>query len=108
MLRVFDKDRGHAVIVNSRLRPEATPWHASFEMPKDRLTINLAPADIKKEGPIFDLPIALGVLATMGDIRVWYLPHDKSRWYDGWESLIECVLLGDEEGAPEVRYETGG
>lgn len=51
------KDRVNTAILNS-----------GFEMPKDRLTINLAPADIKKEGPIFDLPIAAGVLATMGDI----------------------------------------
>ena len=29
-----------------------------------RLTINLAPADVKKEGPIFDLPMAMGILAT--------------------------------------------
>ena len=62
------KDRVNTAILNPRLRSEATPRHAGFEMPKERLTINLAPADIKKEGPIFDLPIALGVLATMGDI----------------------------------------
>ncbi|MBU0713843.1 MAG: hypothetical protein KJ964_00625 [Verrucomicrobia bacterium] len=62
------KDRVNTAILNSRLRSGATPRHTGFEMPKERLTINLAPADIKKEGPIFDLPIALGVLATMGDI----------------------------------------
>ena len=43
------------------------PRRAGFELSKERLMINLAPADIKKEGPVFDLPIALGVLATMGD-----------------------------------------
>ena len=53
LLRIYDKDRVNTAILNSRLRSEATPRHAGFEMPKDRLTINLAPADIKKEGPIF-------------------------------------------------------
>ncbi len=47
------KDRVRTAIVN-----------ASFEMPDSRLTINLAPADIPKEGAGFDLPIAVGVLAA--------------------------------------------
>ncbi len=38
--------------------------HSGFAPPMGRTTINLAPADIKKEGPSFDLPIALGVLAA--------------------------------------------
>jgi magnesium chelatase family protein len=60
-LRVFDKDRVHTPIVNSRLRSEAMPWHAGFEMPERRLTVNLAPADIKKEGLRFNLPIAMAM-----------------------------------------------
>jgi len=36
--------------------------------PQKRITVNLAPADIKKEGPSFDLPIALGILAAAGQI----------------------------------------
>lgn len=51
------KDRVHTAIINS-----------GFEMPKGRLTINLAPADIKKEGPVFDLPMAIGILVTAGCI----------------------------------------
>ena len=47
------KDRVHAAINNS-----------GFKYPNDKITINLAPADIKKEGPSFDLPIALGVLVA--------------------------------------------
>ena len=35
--------------------------------PQGKITINLAPADIKKEGPIFDLPIAVGMIATQED-----------------------------------------
>jgi magnesium chelatase family protein len=47
------KDRVTTAIVNSGLR-----W------PRSRTTVNLAPADIKKEGPSFDLPIALGMIAA--------------------------------------------
>ncbi len=46
-----------------RIRSALT--NSGYAMPRCRSTINLAPADIKKEGPAFDLPIALGVL--MGD-----------------------------------------
>ncbi len=42
--------------------------NSAFQPPMGRVTVNLAPADIRKEGPSFDLPIALGMLATTGDI----------------------------------------
>lgn len=42
--------------------------NSGFAPPMGRTTINLAPADIKKEGPSFDLPIALGMLAAQGDL----------------------------------------
>ncbi len=42
--------------------------NSGFAPPDGRTTVNLAPADIKKEGPSFDLPIALGMIATDGDI----------------------------------------
>jgi magnesium chelatase family protein len=51
------KDRVRAAIINSR-----------FEFPNKRITINLAPADIPKDGGRFDLPIALGILAASGQI----------------------------------------
>ena len=38
--------------------------NSGFSPPINRITVNLAPADIKKEGPSFDLPIALGLLAA--------------------------------------------
>ncbi|PIV71179.1 magnesium chelatase, partial [Candidatus Roizmanbacteria bacterium CG17_big_fil_post_rev_8_21_14_2_50_39_7] len=40
--------------------------NVGFEMPDSRLTVNLAPADIPKEGCGFDLPIALGILTAAG------------------------------------------
>ena len=38
--------------------------NSGFKIPMGRTTINLAPADVRKEGPSFDLPIALGMLAA--------------------------------------------
>ncbi|MFA7370274.1 MAG: magnesium chelatase domain-containing protein, partial [Kiritimatiellales bacterium] len=43
--------------------------NSGFTPPQGRVTINLAPANIKKEGPSFDLPIALGMLAAENDIK---------------------------------------
>jgi magnesium chelatase family protein len=51
------KDRVHTAILNSGFIPHV-----------GRTTINLAPADIKKEGPCYDLPIAIGMLAAQGEI----------------------------------------
>jgi len=40
--------------------------NSNFDPPRLRTTINLAPGDLKKEGPIYDLPIAVGILAATG------------------------------------------
>jgi hypothetical protein len=42
----------------------AAPNNSGFHPPRTRTTINLAPGDLRKEGPLYDLPIALGVLAA--------------------------------------------
>src|SRR3954469_19822056 len=43
--------------------------NSGYYWPRGRTTINLAPADVKKEGPSFDLPIALGMIATAQEIE---------------------------------------
>ena len=43
--------------------------NSGFRFPQSRLTINLAPADVRKEGPVYDLPIALALLAADGTIE---------------------------------------
>lgn len=43
--------------------------NSGYEMISKRIVINLAPADTKKEGSIFDLPIAIGILADLGEIK---------------------------------------
>lgn len=53
----------------SKERVRSAIRHVGLEFPKGRITINLAPADIKKQGPFFDLPIALGLLAASEQIN---------------------------------------
>lgn len=55
-----------ASVKESRERVRAALKNSGFGFPNGRITVNLAPADQKKEGPAYDLPIALGLLATSG------------------------------------------
>src|SRR3989449_2023785 len=52
----------------SRERVRTAIRNAGFPFPADRITVNLAPADLRKEGASFDLPIALGILAATGAV----------------------------------------
>lgn len=70
------KDRVRGAILNSR-----------FEFPPQRITINLAPADLPKEGGRFDLAIALGILAASGQIPTANL--------DQYECVGELSLGGE-------------
>src|SRR5260221_5026066 len=55
-----------AAVRESRDRVKAAIRNSGFEFPQQRITVNLAPADVRKVGAAFDLPIALGVLAASG------------------------------------------
>jgi len=55
-----------SAVRESRERVNAAIKNSNFPFPQKRITINLAPADIKKEGSAFDLPIAIGILAASG------------------------------------------
>ncbi|GAL08062.1 Mg(2+) chelatase family protein [Photobacterium aphoticum] len=70
------KDRVRSAIVN-----------AGFEFPSRRITVNLAPADLPKEGGRFDLPIALGILAASEQIPMEVL--------NSYEFLGELALSGE-------------
>ncbi|MBW2130671.1 MAG: ATP-binding protein, partial [Deltaproteobacteria bacterium] len=50
----------------SKERVRTAIRNSGYHFPSDRITVNLAPADIKKEGTAFDLPMALGILAGTG------------------------------------------
>src|ERR1043165_1573502 len=57
-----------AAVRESRERIRAAISNCGFFFPFQKITINLAPADLKKEGASFDLPIALGILGANGDL----------------------------------------
>ena len=58
-----------ASVKESRDRVSAAIVTSGFAMPIARLTVNLAPADMKKEGPAFDLPIAVSILMASGQLE---------------------------------------
>jgi magnesium chelatase family protein len=58
-----------AAVKESRDRTKTALQNSGFRSPDGRITINLAPADIRKEGPVFDLPIAIGILAAADLIK---------------------------------------
>ena len=64
-----------AAVKESKERVRSALKNSGFDYPVSRITINLAPADIKKEGPIYDLPMLVGILLASGQLK--HIP-DKS------------------------------
>jgi magnesium chelatase family protein len=60
---------GDSAVREGRDRVASALRNSGFRFPAERVTVNLAPADIRKEGAGFDLPIAVGVLAATGQIE---------------------------------------
>jgi len=58
-----------SAVRESRERVRTAIKNAGFAFPGDRITVNLAPADVRKEGTSFDLPIALGILEATGVVK---------------------------------------
>ncbi|MDB4889492.1 MAG: hypothetical protein JWL61_1347 [Gemmatimonadetes bacterium] len=68
-------------VKESRERVSAALINAGFAVPSRRITVNLAPADIKKDGTAFDLPMALGVLVGSGVLTP--------------EAVQHCLVVGE-------------
>src|SRR5262249_7051173 len=64
-----------AAVRESRQRIRAALRNCGYEVPLTQITINLAPADIKKEGSGFDLPMAMGILGAYGGLVKKELPE---------------------------------
>jgi len=58
-----------ASVKEAKKRVRSAIKNSQFEFPAQRITVNLAPADIKKEGSSFDLPIAIGILVATGQLE---------------------------------------
>ena len=85
-----------ASVRESRDRVNAAIINSGKQMQPRRITINLAPADTKKEGPSFDLPIAVGVLTAMGEL----IPAPDFR-------LEDTVIFGELSLDGQVRRING-
>jgi magnesium chelatase family protein len=70
-----------AAVRESRERIRAAINNCGFFFPIHRVTVNLAPADVKKEGSSYDLPIAVGILGANGDLKR--------------EALTDTVIVGE-------------
>src|SRR5690606_33674782 len=57
-----------SAVKESQHRVETAIKHLGYKMPRQKIVINLAPADIRKEGSAYDLPIAIGILAGSDQI----------------------------------------
>jgi magnesium chelatase family protein len=58
----------HGAVKEGRERVSAAIANSNYSFPLKKITVNLAPADIRKDGSAFDLPIALGILAATGQL----------------------------------------
>jgi magnesium chelatase family protein len=68
-------------IQESRERVRSALTNSEFRFPIQRITVNLAPADVKKEGPALDLPIALGILVANDQLQKFPLKN--------------CIVIGE-------------
>ena len=76
-------------IRESKERVRSALRNSGASMPNRRITVNLAPADLRKEGASFDLPIALGIMACIGKID--------------YGSLNSCMIVGELSLSGDIR-----
>ncbi|MDO5769491.1 MAG: ATP-binding protein, partial [Psychrobacter sp.] len=76
-----------AAVRESKDRVRSAMINSNYQFPNRRLTINLAPADLPKDGARLDLPIAMGILAASGQI--------EPDWLKNYEFIGELALNGD-------------
>ncbi len=81
-------------VKESKERVNAAIKNAGFWFPRKRVTVNLAPADVRKEGSAFDLPMAIGILVASGQVSQ--------------EKLLDTVILGELALDGRVRAIRGG
>ncbi len=70
-----------AAVQEARERVKAALKNSGFPFPKTRLTINMAPANLRKAGPAFDLPIAVSIMVNSGELK--------------YEAVRDALFLGE-------------
>ncbi|MBF8267587.1 MAG: Mg(2+) Chelatase family protein [Dehalococcoidia bacterium] len=81
-----------AAVQEARERVRAAIRNSGYEFPMRRTTVNLAPADLKKEGPSYDLPIAVGILFSSGQVSA---------------DISQAVFLGELSLDGNLRHTNG-
>lgn len=79
-------------VKESRERVRAAIKNCNFQFPVSRITVNIAPADIKKEGPLYDLPVFIALLMATGQIM---------------GEINDCAFIGELSLDGEIRPCTG-
>ena len=79
-----------SAVRESRERVRAALKNCGYDVPPTDITVNLAPADVKKEGSGFDLPVALGILGAYGAVK----PKDLSEYLFVGELSLDGSLRG--------------
>jgi len=82
-----------AAVQESRERVEAAIKNSGLEFPRKRVTVNLAPASVRKAGPVYDLPIALGVLIASAQLPL--------------QALDDTLIIGELSLDGGVRHVRG-
>jgi magnesium chelatase family protein len=82
-----------ASVQESRERVQSAVKNSGFTYPRKRFRVNLAPASVRKEGPFYDLPIAVGILVCMG-----YVPANR---------LTDSLVIGEVSLDGSVRHARG-
>ncbi len=80
-------------VQESRERVQSAVKNSGFAFPRRRFRVNLAPAAVRKEGPFYDLPIAVGILVCMG-----YVPAQR---------LADSLVIGEVSLDGSVRHARG-
>ncbi len=98
-----------AAVRESRDRVYAAVKNSGLTFPQQRITVNLAPADLRKEGPAYDLPIAVGMLAATA--QIWHDQLEDSLFFgelslDGstrhTKGVLPLAALAREKGLKRV------
>ncbi|MBP5426490.1 MAG: YifB family Mg chelatase-like AAA ATPase [Clostridiales bacterium] len=84
---------GDTAVKESRERVRSAIKNSGFEFPEGKVTINLAPANVRKEGSVLDLSIALGILIASGKVRL--------------EAVLEYAFVGELSLNGEVKPVNG-
>lgn len=96
-------------VQEAKERVRAAIKNSGFSFPHTRVTVNLAPADIKKEGPAYDLPIALSILLAASGSKQYHstLPNLQQNFGDITAGQPSSIFIGELSLDGQVRPVSG-